>query len=116
MSTTARDSGAGAYSKGDISLVPRSVGARSRGRSVQAGGVVGDVVAAGVGAGSHPLALEDEVVEQARRAEAEPVVVEPRLARDLVDAHEELDGVLARADAARRLHADHLAGRLEPVT
>ena len=56
------------------------------------------------------LALQEEVVEQARGAEAEPVGVEPVLAGDLVDHDEVLDGVLGGPDAAGRLDADLLAG------
>src|SRR5690348_4485888 len=135
MSTTARDSGAGAYSNlamacGSSGSVgcgglmggsdghcwgARTVIAGGLARSVQAGRVVGDVVRAGVGADRHPLALQDEVVEQARGPEPEPVRIEPVVTGDLADRDEELERVLAGADAAGRLHADHLAGELAPV-
>ena len=79
------------------------------------GSVQREVVGTGVAAGRHLGALHQQVVEQRGGAEAEPVRVEPVLARHLVDHHEVLDGVLAGADAAGRLHADHLAGRLAEV-
>ena len=94
MSTIDRDSGAGAYSK--------------------AGSVIGQstrhVVGAGVVAGAQLLALQQEVVEQAGGAEAEPVRVEPVGADGLVDQHEVLDRVLGRPDAAGGLEADLAAG------
>src|SRR6476469_8201362 len=102
MSTTAGDSGAGAYS--NTFLV-----------SVVAISVQGEVVGSGVAAGGQLLPLHEEVVEQARRAEAEQVGVEPLLARGLVDEHEVADRVLGVADPARRLDADAPAGALAEV-
>src|SRR3712207_9105621 len=93
MSTMDRDSGAGAYSKTLIS-----------------GSVHRDVVGAGVVAGAQLLPLQEKVVEEAGRAEAEPVRVQPVGADGLVDHDEVLDGVLRRPDAAGGLHADLAAG------
>jgi hypothetical protein len=45
------------------------------------------------------------------RTEAEEVGREPLVADGLIDQHEVLDGVLARADASGRLHPDAPAGR-----
>src|SRR5688500_18712676 len=93
MSTMDRDSGAGAYSK---RLMVRSVHR--------------DVVGAGVVAGAQLLPLQEQVVEQAGGAEAEPVGGEPVGADGLVDQHEVLDRVLRRPDAAGGLDADLAAG------
>src|SRR5689334_11527203 len=79
MSTIERDSGAGAYSKNGVAVsgtlticfLPASV--------------EGEVVGAGVAAGRHLGALHQQVVEQRGGAEAEPVRVEPIVARHLVD-------------------------------
>src|SRR3954449_11872712 len=94
MSTMDRDSGAGAYSKTLVICL-----------------VHADVVGAGVVAGAELLALQEQVVEQAGGAEAEPVGGEPVGAGGLVDQHEVLDGVLRRPDAAGGLDADLPAGR-----
>src|SRR4051794_19712768 len=102
MSTTARDSGAGAYSN---LVVVVAIAA-----SVQ-----GEVVGAGVAAGGELLALHEQVVEQARRAEAEQLRVQPLLAGRLVDHDQVADGVLGRADPAGRLDADPPAGALAEV-
>src|ERR671920_1675517 len=92
MSTIERDSGAGAYSKMLIS-------------------VDAHVVGAGVVAGAELLALQEQVVEQAGGAEAEPVGGQPVGPGGLVDQHEVLDGVLRRPDATGGLDADLAAGR-----
>src|SRR4051812_49744988 len=92
MSTIDRDSGAGAYSnRGLIS-------------------VHAHVVGAAVVAGAELLALQEQVVEQAGGAEAEPVGGQPVGPGGLVDQHEVLDGVLRRPDAAGGLNADLAAG------
>src|SRR3954454_4122829 len=93
MSTIDRDSGAGAYSN----RVLMSVDAH--------------VVGAGVVAGAELLALHDQVVEQARGAEAEPFGVQPVRPGGLVDQHQVLDGVLRRPYATGGLDADLSAGR-----
>src|SRR3954452_4037801 len=93
MSTMERDSGAGAYSKTLVICL-----------------VHADVVGAGVVAGAELLALQEQVVEQARGAEAEPVGGEPVGAGGLVDQHEVLDRILRRPDAAGGLEADLAAG------
>src|SRR5680860_445580 len=105
MSTTDRDSGAGAYSNTDPVFF-----------SVAMSLVQGEVVGAGVAAGTHLRALHEQVVEQGGRAEAEPVRVQPVRARDLVDGHEVPDRVLAGADPTGGLHTHHLTGRLPEVT
>ena len=75
MSTTERDSGAGAYSNLPWdAMACISPPSRSRGRSRRP---VAEL-----------LALQQQVVEQAGGAEAEPVGVEPVLAGDLVDDHQ----------------------------
>src|SRR3954453_584946 len=102
MSTTDRDSGAGAYSNVVVSV---AISGPPRWPLVQ-----GEVVGSGVAAGGQLLALHEQVVEQARRAEAEQVGVEPLLPRGLLDHHEVADRVLGRADAAGRLDADPAAG------
>src|ERR687894_1222779 len=107
MSTMARDSGAGAYSK--AAGIRRASGSR---RSWSAS-VEREVVGPRVAAGGQLLALHQQVVEQRRGAEAEPVGVEPVLAAGLVHHHQVADRVLGRADAARRLDA-HLAPGLGP--
>src|SRR3954468_22202117 len=89
MSTIDRDSGAGAYSK---TLLICSVHA--------------DVVGAGVVAGAELLPLQEQVVEQAGGAEAEPVRGQPVGAGRLVHENEVPDGVLRRPDAAGGLDAD----------
>src|SRR5689334_20782878 len=106
MSTIERDSGAGAYSKN---------GAAVSGTLTMIASVQGEVVGTAVAAGGDLGALHQQVVEQRGGAEAEPVRVEPVLARHLVDHHEVLDRVLAGPDAAGRLHTDHLAGGLAEV-
>src|SRR3954467_3315606 len=92
MSTMERDSGAGAYSKRLV-------------MSVHA-----HVVGAAVVAGAELLPLQEEVVEQAGGAEAEPVGGQPVGAGRLVDQDEVLDRVLRRPDAAGGLDADLPAG------
>src|SRR5829696_6088444 len=99
MSTTARDSGAGAYSK--MLLICASVQR--------------EVVGTGVATGRHLGALHQRAVEQRGRTEAEPVGVEPVGSGDLVDHDEVLDRVLGRLDAPGGLDADHLAGLLAEV-
>src|SRR3954453_5041844 len=101
MSTMLRDSGAGAYSNGLVSAIRRSV--------------QGEVVGTGVATGLHLGALHQQVVEQRGCAEPEPVRIQPGRTCDLVYHHEVLDRVLAGADPARGLHADHLAGLLAVV-
>src|SRR4051795_3795990 len=93
MSTMERDSGAGAYSKTLVICL-----------------VHADVVGAGVVAGAELLALQEQVVEQAGGAEAEPVGGEPVGAHGLVDEHQVLHGVLRRPDATGRLDPDLPAG------
>src|SRR5580700_6761533 len=85
--TTARDSGAGAYSNFPMS-------------------VQGEVVGAGVAAGGQLGSLHEQIVQQARGAEAEPAGIEPVLPRRLVDQDQVPDGVLGGADAAGGLDAD----------
>src|SRR3712207_24673 len=68
------------------------------------------VVGAGVVAGAQLLPLQEQVVEQAGGAEAEPVGGEPVGAGDLVHQHQVLDRVLGRPDAAGGLDADLPAG------
>src|SRR3954465_15135199 len=109
MSTTERDSGAGAYSKGCGEPGSRS-GELGGTMSVQ-----GEGVGAGVAAGGHPGPLHEQVVEQGGGTEAEPVRVEPVGAGHLVDCHEVLDRVLGGADAAGRLDADLLPGGVAEV-
>src|SRR5689334_18181 len=102
MSTIARDSGAGAYSKGWAGV---------GGAVVMAGPSVDrHVVGAGVVAGAELLPLEQEVVQQAGGAEAEPVGREPVGPRRLVHHDQVLHGVLRRLDAAGGLDADLPAG------
>src|SRR3954468_4187620 len=93
-STIDRDSGAGAYWKGFsvIASVDRHV------------------VGAGVVAGAQLLPLQEQVVEQAGGAEAEPVGGEPVGPGDLVDEDQVLDRVLRRPDAAGGLDPDLAAG------
>src|SRR6478735_1790902 len=98
MSTMLRDSGAGAYSK--AALVVLAMGSVQR-----------EVVGAGVPSGGHLGALHQQVVQQRRGAEPEPVRVEPVLAGGLVDCHQVLDRVLAGADATGGFDADPPAGR-----
>src|SRR5690606_37535225 len=88
-STMARDSGAGAYSN------------RGMRTSVQ-----GHVVGAGIVAGGQSLPLHQQVVEQARGAEPEPVGGHPVLPGHLVDQHQVPDRVLGGPDAAGRLDPD----------
>src|SRR5215467_4177542 len=95
MSTMERDSGAGAYSN--------------------MASVHGDVVGSGVATGRHPGALQEQVVEQAGRAEAEPVRAEPVIARGFVDHDQVLDRVLAGPDTAGRLDPDLAAGGVPEV-
>src|ERR1700689_2549060 len=94
--TTARDSGAGAYSSFAMS-------------------VQGEVVRAGVAAGGQLGALHEQVVQQAGGAEAEPAGVQPVLTRRLVDQDQVADGVLGGADAAGGLDADLAAVVLAEV-
>src|SRR5687767_139252 len=101
MSTIERDSGAGAYWNGLLLGV---------GWVWVLISVHRHVVGAAVVAGAELLPLQQEVVEQAGGAEAEPVGVEPVWADGLVDQHQVLDRVLRRPDAAGGLHAD-LAAR-----
>src|SRR6266542_2525425 len=82
ISTMARDSGAGAYSN---FIVPASVER--------------ELIGSGVASRRHPLPLHQQVVEQARRAQPEPVRVEPVAADRLVDQDEIPDRVLGGADA-----------------
>src|SRR4051794_38861661 len=98
MSTIERDSGAGAYSN------------RGAGRVGEDMSVHAHVVGAGVVAGAELLALQEQVVEQAGRPEAEPVGGQPVRAGGLVDQHQVLDGVLGRPDAAGRLDPDLATG------
>src|SRR4051812_37555136 len=73
-STTARDSGAGAYSNAiRFPLVER------------------EVVGTGVAAGRELGALHEQVVEQTGRAEAEPLRRQPVVTGGLVDHDEVLD-------------------------
>src|SRR3954454_14028545 len=102
MSTTARDSGAGAYSNVVVVVAI-------------AASVQGEVVGAGVAAGGQLLPLHEEVVEQARGPEAEQVRLEPLLPGGLLDEHQVADRILRAADAARRLDADAAAGALAEV-
>src|SRR3982751_245277 len=92
MSTMERDSGAGAYSKRLV-------------MSVHA-----HVVGAAVVAGAELLPLQQEVVEEAGGAEAEPVGGEPVRTGGLVDQHQVLHRVLRRPDAAGGLESDLTAG------
>src|SRR3954469_22967799 len=96
MSTIDRDSGAGADSNGLPGVVGTSVHRH--------------VVGAGVVAGAQLLPLQQQVVEQAGGAEADPVGGEPVRPGDLVDEDEVLDRVLRRPDAAGGLDADLAAG------
>src|SRR3954463_865130 len=102
MSTTARDSGAGAYSNVVVVVAI-------------AASVEGEVVGAGVAAGGQLLPLHEQVVEQARGAEAEQLRIEPLLARGLVDHDQVADGVLRGADGPRRPDPDPAAGALVEV-
>src|SRR4051794_31626584 len=111
MSTTERDSGAGAYSKVVMMHPRRSSSSRPRVPS----SIQGEVVGAGVAPGRQPGALHEQVVEQGRGSEAEPVGDEPVGAGHLVDHDQVLDRVLAGADPACRLHADHRPGLLPVV-
>src|SRR4051794_7180638 len=99
MSTMLRDSGAGAYSKTLVICL-----------------VHADVVGAAVVAGAELLPLEQEVVQEAGGAEAEPVGGEPVGPGGLVDQDEVLHRVLRRPDATRGLDADLGAGRGAEVT
>src|SRR5919205_4600626 len=87
-----RDSGAGAYSNRLVISVDAHV------------------VGAGVVAGAELLPLQEQVVEEAGGAEAEPVGGQPVGPGDLVDEDEVLDRVLRRPDAAGGLDADLTAG------
>src|ERR671923_3019074 len=95
MSTIDRDSGAGAYSNGMEPSVDR------------------ELVGVGVATGGQLLALHEQVVEQGRRPEPEPVGRQPVVAHGLVDDDQVANGVLGGPDAARRLHA-HLATGDQP--
>src|SRR5262245_39913453 len=91
MSTIAVDSGAGAYSKIDMS-------------------VQGHVVGSGVPAGGELLPLHQQIVEKAGRAEAEVCRVEPAFAACLVHGDEIADRVLRGPDATGGLDDDLTAG------
>src|SRR5690242_568949 len=95
MLTSERGSGAGAYVKAACAWV-----------SVMSPSVDRHVVGTGVVAGALLLPLQQEVVEEARGTEAEPVGGEPVGAGRLVDQHQMLDGVLRGPDPSGRLHAD----------
>src|ERR687897_2213894 len=75
-----------------------------------------EVVGSGVTTGVELLPLHEQVVEQARRPDAEPVRVEPVLTCRLVDEDEVPYGVLRRADAPRGLEADHAPRRVAEVS
>src|SRR5690554_5209276 len=74
-----------------------------------------DVIGAGVVAGCELLALQEDIVEQARGAEAEQVRLQPLLPRGLGDRDDVLDGIFGGADAAGRFHTDLLARAAIPV-
>src|SRR6476619_2250940 len=96
------DSGAGAY------VQSVGTGLRSGRRSTS---VIGEVVLRLVGARALLAELHQDVVDEARRAEAVQVGRQPVGAERLVHLHEVLDRVLRGADAAGGLHPD-LAARL----
>src|ERR671917_975877 len=68
-----------------------------------------------VAAGASVLVLHEQVVEQRRGADAEAVGRQPLVAERLLDEDELVDRLLARADAARGLEADDLAGAVDVV-
>src|SRR5436309_2307725 len=75
-----------------------------RGASIE-----GDVVGIRVAAGALLDDLEDDVVEEGARAEAEPIGRHPARPERLVEHDEVLDRLLRRPDPARRLHPDRPA-------
>src|SRR4029079_18629652 len=90
-------SGAGAY------VQPVGTGLRSWCFSTS---VIREVILGLVGAGLLLAQLHQDVVDQAGSADAVEVGRQPLRSERLVHLHEVLDGVLRRADAACRLHAD----------
>src|SRR5690606_16947760 len=72
--------------------------------------VLREVVGALVAARLEPADLHQDVVQQRRRADPEPVGAHPLLAESLVQHDEVADGVLGGADAAGGLHAHLDAG------
>src|SRR5918912_2315272 len=84
--------------------------ARGRTRTGWSWSVDAHVVGAGVVAGAQLLPLQEQVVEEAGRAEAEPVGGQPVGAGGLVDHDEVLDRVLRGPDAAGGLDAYLPAG------
>src|SRR5947208_15825641 len=72
--------------------------------------ILGEVVFRLVGAGPLLGDLHQHVVEQARRAQSEPLRGHPVGAQRLPEQHQVGDRLFRGADAARRLEADHAAG------
>src|SRR5581483_3428818 len=109
--TMSVDSGAGAY------VQPAGTGERSLRLATS---VIGEVVLRLVGARALLAELHQDVVDEARGADAVEVWRQPVGAERLVHLHEVLDRILRGADAASWLHADlasrllvHVADRLE---
>src|SRR5581483_6784437 len=109
--TMSVDSGAGAY------VQPAGTGLRSPRFATS---VIREVILGLVGARALLAELHEDVVDEARRADAVEVRRQPVGPERLVHLHEVLDRVLRGADATRRLHADlaprlfvHVADRLE---
>src|ERR1700754_2270166 len=100
METRLRDSGAGAYSNGEV---------------MGDGSVEGEVVGACVAAGGELRTLHQHVVQKARRAEPPEIGREP-LGRGLVHDDEVANGVLRVADAAGNLDTDPVPGGVGEVT
>src|SRR5690242_4382773 len=100
------DSGAGAY------VQSAGTGDRSPLRAMS---VIREVVLRLVGAGLLLAELHEDVVDEARRAEAIEIGREPVGAEGLVHLHEVLDRILRGADPTGGLHADLAAGLLVDV-
>src|SRR3954447_13501662 len=93
-------SGAGEYSQASAARVGVAV-IRS---------LLREVLRALIAARVPVLVLHQQVVQERRRADAEAVGRQPRLAQRLVDEDKLVDRLLGRAHAAGRLHADLAAG------